>query len=66
MHMKPRHLFFAALALLTCHVGQAKETSVDVNTLSAAFDQAADQDILLLESGTYSGRLTFPTARPSR
>lgn len=63
MNMKPRHLFFAALALLTCHVGQAKETSVDVNTLSAAFDQAADQDILLLESGTYSGRLTFPNGK---
>lgn len=41
MHMKPRHLFFAALALLTCHVGQAKETSVDVNTLSTAFDQGS-------------------------
>lgn len=61
--MKIRHFFLTTLLLLPGLTGHAKETSVDVNTLTSEFNQAADQDILLLESGTYSGRLTFPNGK---
>lgn len=61
--MKLRHLIFATLALCIGQAGYAKETTVNVNTLTSEFNQAADQDILLLESGTYSGKLTFPNGK---
>ena len=61
--MKIRHFFLTTLLLVPGLTGHAKETSVDVNTLTSEFNQAADQDILLLESGTYSGRLTFPNGK---
>ena len=61
--MKTRHLFLGLLAFLACEVGYAKETSVNANSLTSEFNQAADQDILLLESGTYSGQLAFPNGK---
>ena len=61
--MKTRHLFLGLLTCLACQAGYAKETNVNVNTLTSEFDQAADQDVLLLESGTYSGQLAFPNGK---
>ena len=61
--MKTRHLFLGLLTCLACQAGYAKETNVNVNTLTSEFDQAADQDVLLLESGIYSSQLSFPAGK---
>ena len=61
--MKTRHLFLGLLTCLACQAGYAKETNVNVNTLTSEFNQAADQDILLLESGIYSGQFSFPNGK---
>ncbi len=61
--MKTRHLFLGLLTCLACQVGYAKETNVNVNTLTSEFNQAADQDVLLLESGIYSSQLSFPNGK---
>ena len=61
--MKTRHLFLGLLTCLACQAGYAKETNVNVNTLTSEFDQAADQDVLLLESGIYSSQLSLPAGK---
>lgn len=61
--MKTRHLFLGLLTCLACQAGYAKETNVNVNTLTSEFDQAADQDVLLLESGIYNSQLSFPAGK---
>ncbi len=39
------------------------EVAVSPSTLSSAYAEAADGDVLVLESGAYGGTLTFPSGK---
>lgn len=58
--MKVKSLFICSLLAFSA---SAAETVVNPTTLQAAYTAAADGDVLLLESGSYGGQLTFPSGK---
>lgn len=54
---------FLSISLLAAMGLSGAEVAVNPSTLSNAYAEAADGDVLVLESGAYGGTLTFPSGK---